>query len=343
MVPQGPNFSPFPFERLRRLGRRDATIESVLARWTAVRQPGAKVAALAGGPVRARQVALASAQAGMADPHAALAEVRLGGVPIALAASSRPVRALAQRLLGGPDELDAPRPLTVVEHAIWALAVAALIADLDIAAEVWPLEGRIPRTQDDDRITIAFAVDLPPELHRPRSSEPSPSGPGQVMTVTASFPTDVMLRVPPPRLLHDWRLELAIVVGRCALPRASLGRLRVRDVITVERGLELEIGDGGIGLTAAPGALEARVATEYVPRHMALLDDASLEVTVQLGTTRLSLRQLGELAIGQIVPLGKPLAGPYEVRAAGRMVGQGELVDIDGELGVRIVSIADQE
>jgi len=163
------------------------------------------------------------------------------------------------------------------------------------------------------------------------------------MTVTASFPADVMLRVPPPRLLHDWRLELAIVVGRCVLPRASLGRLRVRDVITVERGLELEIGDGGIGLTAAPGALEARVATEYVPRHMALLDDASLEVTVQLGTTRLSLRQLGELAIGQIVPLGKPLAGPYEVRAAGRMVGQGELVDIDGELGVRIVSIADQE
>jgi type III secretion protein Q len=76
---------------------------------------------------------------------------------------------------------------------------------------------------------------------------------------------------------------------------------------------------------------------------MALLDEASLEVTVQLGATRLSLRQLGELAVGQIVPLGRPLAGPYEVRVAGRMVGQGELVDIDGELGVRIVSIADQE
>jgi flagellar motor switch/type III secretory pathway protein FliN len=163
------------------------------------------------------------------------------------------------------------------------------------------------------------------------------------MTVTASFAADIVLRVPPARPLHDWRLDLPIVVARCALPRASLARLRVRDVITIERCLELEIGAGGIGLRGAPGAVEARVATEYVPRHMALLDDAALEVTVQLGTTRLSLRQLGELAVGQIVPLGRPLAGPYEVRAAGRMVGQGELVDIDGELGVRIVSIAEPD
>ena len=46
-----------------------------------------------------------------------------------------------------------------------------------------------------------------------------------------------------------------------------------------------------------------------------------------------------ELAVGQVVSLGRPLAGPFEVRAAGRVVGQGELVDVDGELGVRIVSL----
>jgi flagellar motor switch/type III secretory pathway protein FliN len=322
---QRPNFSPFPFERLRKVSRRGAVVESVLARWLAVRQPGARVAALAGGPVRARRV---DALAAIPDPHAALAEVRLGGVSITLAASARPVRALAQRLLGGPDELDAPRPLTVVEHAIWALAVAAVIADLDAPAEVWPLEGA---RSGADAITAAFAVELPPGW--------SP----QAMTVTASFPPDVALRVPPPRPLHDWRFDIPVVVGRCALPRASLARLRARDVIVIERCLEIPIGAGGVGLAAAPGAVEAQVATEYVPRHMALLDDASLEVTVQLGTTRLSLRQLGELAVGQIVPLGRPLAGPYEVRAAGRMVGQGELVDIDGELGVRIVSIAEPD
>ena len=326
MLVQGPNFSLFPFERLRKVTRREAAIESMLARWIAVRPPGARLAALAGGAVHVR---LAGVTAYPPDPHAALAEVRCGGVPIALAASSRPVRALAQRLLGGPAELDAPRPLTVAEHAIWALALAAALGDLDVAAEVWPLAGVGARgPADAGSITVAFDVGLPPAL-----------GP---MTVTASFAPDIVVRVPPPRPLHGWRLDLPIVVGRCALPRASAAALAVRDVITIEPRLELVLGTGGIGLTAVPGAVEARVATEYVPRDMALTDNAALEITVQLGTTRMSLRQLGELAIGQIVPLGRPLAGPYEVRAAGRVVGQGELVDIDGELGVRIVTIADQ-
>jgi flagellar motor switch/type III secretory pathway protein FliN len=309
---------------LPRLTRREAAIESALARWIAPRKLGAKVAALAGGPVRARFVGLV---ARAPDPHAAVAEVRFAGVPIVVAGSARPVRALTQRVLRGATELEAPRPLTVVEHAIWALAVAAALVDLEVLAEVWPLEGAGPAA---GAITAAFVVELPPGLG------------GSPMTVTASFPPDLLVRARPARRLATWRLDLPIVVGRCALPRASVARLAVRDVITLESRLELVVGSGGIGLSAAPGAVEARVATEYVPRDMALADDAILEVTVQLGTTRLSLRQLGELAIGQIVPLGRPLAGPYEVRAAGRVVGQGELVDIDGELGVRIVSMADQ-
>ncbi len=328
----GPNFSPFPFDRLRRLTRRDAAIESSLARWFAAGRLGAKVAALAGGTVRARLVGVARQAP---DPHAALAELRSGGLPITVAASSRPVRALAQRLLGGPAELDAPRPLTAVEHAIWALVVAAALADLGIAAEVWPLAGAGSaegpgRAAVPGSVTVAFVVELPAGL-----------GPGP-MTVTASCAPEILLRAAPPRPLHAWQLDLPVIVGRCALPRTSAGGLAVRDVITIERCLELVVGAGGIGLLAAPGAVEARVATEYVPRDMALADDAMLEVTVQLGTTRLSLRRLGELAIGQIVALDRPLAGPYEIRAAGRVVAQGELVDIDGELGVRIVSIADQ-
>jgi hypothetical protein len=217
----------------------------------------------------------------------------------------------------------------VAEHAIWSLAVAAALVDLGVAGEVWPLEGRAAPI-NDGRVTVAFAVDLPAAL------EAAP------MTVTASFPREILVRAPPARPLPTWPLDLPIVVGRCALSRPSVAGLAVRDVITIEPRLELVLGGGGIGLAALPGAVEARVATEYVARDMALPDDAYLEVTVRLGTTRMSLRQLGELSIGQLVPLGRPLAGPYEIRAADRVVGLGELVDIDGELGVRIVSIADQ-
>ncbi|MCX5744178.1 MAG: FliM/FliN family flagellar motor switch protein, partial [Proteobacteria bacterium] len=161
--------------------------------------------------------------------------------------------------------------------------------------------------------------------------------------ITAFVPPAVAVRVAPARAPAAWTsrvvLDLPIVVGRCALPRAAVARLGVRDVVTIERTLELVIGEGALHLAAAPGAMEARIASEYVRHSMALPDEAELELTVTLGTTKLALRTLVELTVGQIVPLGRPLAGPFELRAAGKLVGAGELVDIDGELGVRITRL----
>lgn len=287
-----------------------------------MRPLGARIARLAGGPVRVASWSLASARRAPIDVHAALAEVRLGGLSIVLAGASQPVRVLAQRLLGGPAELEAPRPLTIAEHAIWAVAIAAAIEDLGVEAEVWPLAEREPERAGD-----AIAVELVLDVD------------GAPMTVVALCPRDLELRVAPPREHPAWSIEVAVVLGACAIPRESLTRLAVRDVITVDGGLALRIGEGTIGLSAAPGAVEAKLATGYVARDMALPDQAHVELTVQLGTLRLTLRQLAELAPGAIVQLGRPLAGPFEVRAAGQLIGQGELVDVDGELGVRIVSL----
>ena len=85
---------------------------------------------------------------------------------------------------------------------------------------------------------------------------------------------------------------------------------------------------------------EAKVATGYVRHDMA--DDTQLDLTVRLGTTRLGVRRIGELAVGEVISLGRPLAGPYEIHVAGRRIGEGELVDIDGEVGVRIVSLTEE-
>ena len=98
-----------------------------------------------------------------------------------------------------------------------------------------------------------------------------------------------------------------------------------------------------VGASSAASDVVAEVVSGYVPRAMSLPDDAHVELTVGLGTTRMSLRQVYELSIGQVVTLGRPLGGPFDVRAAGKLVGKGELVDVDGELAVRIVSLGDQE
>ena len=375
---------PYPFDLVRRIGRADAAVESAVARWIAARPGGGgALARLAGGPVRAEVVRAGRPPAGgprpdapigalgSGDPHAARCELRIGGMSLDVRGSSAAVRHLAQRRLGGPDELAAPRPLGLVEHAVWALAVAAALEDLGVGGEVWPhVDGAPP--------PAAYAIELAVELA------------GVPLTVLVLAPRAIELRAPPPMASPAWTrlamLDVPVVVGRCALPAAALAGLGPRDVVTLERpraepapggggagtaeaggsvaaeaggsgtaeaggsvaaeaggsvAAELEIFGGVVGVRGPPGALVAEVATGYVPRDMSLPDDAHVELTVALGTTRLSLRQVFELAIGQVVPLGRPLAGPFELRAAGRVVGQGELVDVDGELGVRIVSLAE--
>ncbi len=326
------------------------------------------------------------------DPFAAVAEVRAGRIAIPVAGSSQGVRAITQRLLGGPEEVAAPRALTPAEHAVWAAIVAAVLVDFEIDATVWPLaesasraiaeqlaqrphvaKSRPPpvpaaatRTRPEGApfdptvpqvVTTAVAT---PAAKRASAPVPTPATPptpaasrtiveigldlgGIPLIAVAWFPPELVLRAPPPRPVPGWPVELPIVVARCALPRSAVAHLGVRDVIAVgEQSLELVIGDGAIGLTASPQALEATVATGYVPRDMALPDDAHLELTVRLGTTRMSLRRIGELAVGEVIALGRPLAGPYDVCAGGRTIGQGELVDLDGEIGVRIVSLVEE-
>ena len=314
----------YPFERVRRVARADAAALSAAARWLDVARPlpdDGALARLVGGPVGARVVGSAT---GAHDPHAATCEVHVAGAVIAVSCASSAVRALAQRVLGGPDELAAPRPLGAVERALLALAIASALDDLGVAGEVWPVD----RTGTAGALAIELALELA----------------GAPATVIAHVPRDLALRVAPRPTTFAARaqLELVIVVGRCALPAAALAQLAVRDVITLERArgdAELVLDGGAIGVSAARGAVDGIVATGYVRRDMSLPDDAHVELTVALGTTRLSLRQLAELAVGSIVPLGRPLAGPFELRAAGRVLGRGELVDIDGELGVRIISL----
>jgi type III secretion system YscQ/HrcQ family protein len=71
---------------------------------------------------------------------------------------------------------------------------------------------------------------------------------------------------------------------------------------------------------------------------MKMAGDAPIEVSVELARFKLPLQQLAELRKGEILLAGRPLGESVTVRAAGRAVATGELVDVDGEVGVRITA-----
>jgi len=70
------------------------------------------------------------------------------------------------------------------------------------------------------------------------------------------------------------------------------------------------------------------------------LTDAVLEapvvVRVELAQVSMPASDWAKLRPGDVIETGQRLAEPVVLRVAGRAVARGELVDVDGELGVRI-------
>ena len=78
-------------------------------------------------------------------------------------------------------------------------------------------------------------------------------------------------------------------------------------------------------------------ATEDTLRESAL--DAPVIVRVELGAVEMSAREWASLRAGDVVTVGARVGAPVLLRAGSRELGTGELVDIDGEVGVRVLSM----
>ena len=85
--------------------------------------------------------------------------------------------------------------------------------------------------------------------------------------------------------------------------------------------------------TAEPTAEQTTV------RNLDLLLDIPLEIAVELGRTRLALRDLLALAAGSVVELGKLAGEPLDVLVNGKLVARGECVMVNDKFGVRLTDI----
>lgn len=69
-----------------------------------------------------------------------------------------------------------------------------------------------------------------------------------------------------------------------------------------------------------------------------VLEDAPVVVRVELGTVEMKAREWAELAPGDVIALGRRVGDPAILRVGGVELARGELVQVDGEYGVRIVA-----
>lgn len=72
---------------------------------------------------------------------------------------------------------------------------------------------------------------------------------------------------------------------------------------------------------------------------MGRVRDIPLEVTVELGRTRLLIRDIMDLSVGSIIELDKIAGEPVDLFANGLLVARGEVIVIDDNFGVRVTEI----
>jgi flagellar motor switch protein FliN/FliY len=71
-----------------------------------------------------------------------------------------------------------------------------------------------------------------------------------------------------------------------------------------------------------------------------LLQDVPLEITVELGRTRMNLRELSaRLGPGSVISLSKMTGEKLDVRVNDRLVARGEAVAVGDRFGIRITEI----
>lgn len=78
-------------------------------------------------------------------------------------------------------------------------------------------------------------------------------------------------------------------------------------------------------------------------KNLNMLLDIPLQVTVELGRTKRTVKDILELGTGSIIELDKLAGEPVDILVNNRLIAQGEVVVIDENFGVRVTDIVSQE
>lgn len=94
------------------------------------------------------------------------------------------------------------------------------------------------------------------------------------------------------------------------------------------------LGEGPVTL---PGFDESPAPTDAATETLSdVIAKTPIVVHIELGSVTLPAEEWGQLRPGDTLPTRIPLGKPVELRVAGQIVARGDLVDVDGELGVQI-------
>ncbi len=255
-------------------------------------------------------------------------------VPVA-SASPRMAGALAAVVAAALRRAEASRPLRVLGAGL--------------ASEVWP-------ARSDDAIVIATVTvvvgddaflarigttrDTLDALPTARRDDGASLRVANVAALVAVGEVPLAVQVVLAVSLAS-REELAeLAVGDAWMPdlrgRRGMAGPVLLAAASSDRGARADLGDDG-RVVVREGSEDLSMAGDDVVIENAV--EAPVVVRVEIGSVQLTARAWAAVAPGDVVALAQRVADPVVLRANGVEIGRGELVEIEGEVGVRILSL----
>jgi type III secretion system YscQ/HrcQ family protein len=264
------------------------------------------------------------------------------------------------RLLGGTGgaTLGGTATLDATSRGVLGYLAARLLADRDAAwgLRLVTVDARraIASLMPGPLVSGAWTVRVGNDVGRVRAWLTPPS-----------FATGALTRNTHPSALLATEVALCADAGHAWLTPRDLETLGRGDTVMIERTGLARDDDGWSGRVALQvnGArrtqwsaalhgenltIEARQSSKELAMSegtneerghdpVELAGDAPIEVSVEIARFTLPLEELAALRTGEVLRTGRPIGQEVALRAGGRVIARAELVEIDGEVGARIL------
>ena len=145
-------------------------------------------------------------------------------------------------------------------------------------------------------------------------------------------------------------LRPALDAAAAALGSGVLGDARVDDATALFSDPTTEVfAFSSAGVVAGWCAIRLRervagtppISQESLVNNLSRINNVEMALTVEIGRTRMSVRDVLGLEPGAVIELDRSAGAPADVLLNGRLIARGEIVVIDQEYAVRITQILD--
>jgi flagellar motor switch protein FliN/FliY len=189
------------------------------------------------------------------------------------------------------------------------------------------------------------SVPLPPGAASAVSAGLSGEVSGDIVLVVSADVVEALSNSPVGKMDVATALRPALEAAANALGRVRVAAERVEDVVAALDGLR----DKGVFLAVpliANGEISATLALQVTlprPRErrgsLDLLRNVAMEVTVEIGRTRMTVQELLSLYPGEVIELDRAASAPADLLVNGTLIARGEIVVVDEDFGLRISEI----